>query len=550
MWHAAIVTALPPPARFSADLNRVRRQRDAEAAVAKVSDVIVIGGGATGTGIALDAASRGLSVTLLESRDLAFGTSRWSSKLIHGGLRYLAKGDIPVAWESARERTHLLNTIAPHLIRALPHVLPIPMQQSKGRSTAMRAGLAGADVMKRLARTPREMLGASRRLTTSEVLRVAPTVDADAIRGGLGFFDGQLLDDARLVIALGRTAAAYGARILTRMRVTDIDGHLVTAHDDLDGGTHTFRGTHVIIATGVWSGDWDQHLPLRLSRGTHVLLRPESMGDLRVALTIPVQHSLNRFVFALPQMEGPVIAGLTDVEVSNVSPHDTHPPAEDIEWVLGHLSTMLQRPLTTADMVGAYTGFRPLIDSPPPDNRDSVKGTADVSRRHLIKHRDDGALIVTGGKLTTYRKMAADALDALPLAKMRQSRTTQIPLVGAPGGHTYLSESAVPISATGSGASGSTTARWKRRYGSEWKRLAQIAADNIDYAGEIAGSGGVSRAEVVHALTCEGALTVDDVVQRRTRVALQPDLLLASRREFVDIARLVDPVIIDVPVDT
>lgn len=514
-----------------------------------MSDVIVIGGGVTGAGIALDAASRGLTVTLLESQDVAHGTSRWSSKLVHGGLRYLAKGDIPVAWESARERAHLIGTIAPHLTRSLPHVLPVLTEQSSGRTAAIRVGMAGADVMRRLAGTPRGVLGPTRLLSVGDVVRVAPTVDVAKIRGGIGFFDGQLIDDARLVIALTRTAAAYGARILTRMRVTDIDGGSVVAHDELNGGLHTFQGAHVIVATGVWSGQWDSLLPLRLSRGTHVLLRPEAMGDLTAALTVPVSGSNSRFVFALPQAQGPVIAGLTDVEVSGVSPDDTTPPADEITWVLEHLSVILQRPLATADVVGAYSGYRPLIDPTVDAHASPAKGTADVSRRHLIHRRDDGVIIVTGGKLTTYRKMAADALNFLYPDQRYRCRTADIPLVGAPGavGSAGSSASRTPGSnhTPQAGASPSPThiARWRLRYGTEWQRLAELSSSDPSYAGDVPGSGGITRAEVVHAITCEGALTVDDIVQRRTRIALQPDLLVAARPHIAALAREIDPAI-------
>jgi glycerol-3-phosphate dehydrogenase len=536
-------------------------------AQAAPSDVIVVGGGITGAGIALDAASRGLSVTLLESRDMAYGTSRWSSKLVHGGLRYLAKGDVAVAWESARERAHLMGTIAPHLIRALPHVLPVLAEQSNGRMMALRVGLAGADTMRRMARTPRGALGSSRRLSVGDVVRLAPTVDAGKIRGGIGFFDGQLVDDARLVISVTRTAAAYGARILTRMRVTDIDGGTVVAHDELNGGTHTFRARHVIVATGVWSGQWDPSLPLRLSRGTHVLLRPESLGDLRAALTVPIAGSNSRFVFALPQPQGPVIAGLTDVEVSGVSPDNTAPPEDEIAWVMKQLSVILQRPLTTADVVGAYSGFRPLVDASADADTAPAQGTADVSRRHLIHRREDGVVVITGGKLTTYRTMAADALDALGMDAMakhghRRSRTADIPLVGAPGGPRVTAFATTPVAANRhhsvdraqeplapTHVTSPHVARWRQRYGSEAKRLADIALSHPDYAGEIPDSGGITRAEIVHAITCEGALTVDDIVQRRTRVALQPELLASARPVIAAFAREIDPHIIDREVD-
>lgn len=529
MWHAADVARTTSQSVGDADLNRTRRDDDLARAVDTVSDVVVVGGGVTGAGIALDAASRGLSVTLVEARDLAYGTSRWSSKLVHGGLRYLAHGDFGVAWESARERHRLMTAIAPHLVRPLPHVLVHPRYQSRSRDAVVRAGLAGADGLRRLAGTPRSVLPGARRLRIETVSDLIPGIDEQRTRGGVGYWDGQLIDDARLVIAIARTAAAHGARILTRMRATQVSGNEVLVHDTLRGGTHHLRARHVVIAVGIWSGSWDDDLPMHLSRGTHVLVRPDALGNPRVALTVPVSEGKSRYVFALPQLDGPLIAGLTDVAADNVSPDDTHPPQGEIDWVLDQLSSVLRTPLSSTDVMGAYSGYRPLVGSPVSSGHDSGESTADISRQHLIHRRADGVTIVTGGKLTTYRKMAQDAIDSLGLATSA-CRTATLPLVGA---------NVNPEAAD---------QRLVRRYGSEAARIEELARES-GLQDVMTGTDGVVGAEIAHAIRHEGALTVDDIVQRRTRLSVQPELAASARPAIAALARSLDPDIVDFDVD-
>jgi glycerol-3-phosphate dehydrogenase len=521
VWHAAEMMIARPPLPGSPDLHRDRRDHDLEQATRSVSDVLVIGGGITGSGIALDAASRGLSVTLVESRDLAYGTSRWSSKLIHGGLRYLAHGDVHVAWESARERHHLMTRIAPHLIRPLPHVLVHPRNQSRARNAVLRVGLGGADAMRRLAGTRRETLPGARNLSADAVMGLLPAIDRQRINGGVGYWDGQLIDDARLVISVARTAAAYGARIMTRMTATDVSRDEVVVRDSLSGQTHHLRARHVILAVGIWSGNWDRDLPIRLSRGTHVLLAPAALGNPRVALTVAAAEGKSRYVFALPQPIGPIIAGLTDVPADDASPDDTRPPQSDVDWVLDHLSTVLGHRLMPHDVVGAYSGYRPLVESPSHGVRSTHTSTADISRRHLVFRRSDGTTIVTGGKLTTYRKMAADAIDSLHLP-VGSSRTATVGLVGS---H--------PLIADGD-------PRLRLRYGSEAQRIANLAGE-WNLPAQIPGTGGVYAAEIAHAIRHEGALTVDDIIQRRIRLSAEPDLLRSARPAISQLARALDP---------
>ncbi len=496
-----------------------------------MSDVLVIGGGITGAGIALDAASRGLTVTLVEARDLAYGTSRWSSKLVHGGLRYLAHGDIGVAWESARERHHLMTTIAPHLIRRLPHVLPDRRDASRSRAAVVRTGLAAADGLRRAAGTPRSVLPGSRRLSHDDVLALHPRLDPTKISGGSGYWDGQLIDDARLVIAVARTAASFGARILTRMRASQIGPDEVTVHDSLRGGTHDLRAHQVILATGIWSGAWDEELPTRISRGTHVLIDPAALGHPRSALTISIPDDLSRYVFALPQAAGPTIVGLTDVPADDASPDNTEPPREEIDWVLSHLSAVLEAPIPAESILGAYSGYRPLIAPDSSASGDDSNATADISRRHLIHTRRDGVIIVAGGKLTTYRAMAEDALHAAGHHR-RACRTTTLPLIGA--GHADLT--APP--------------HLMRRYGAEATRIAAL-----DTSGASSGSADTSElsptlvAEITHAIRHEGALTGDASVPRRRRFRALPHLSDPGRPRCVDIAQGIDPDIVTFPVD-
>ncbi len=530
MWHAADVAIATSNLLGDPDLNRARRDDDLARAADTVSDVVVVGGGVTGAGIALDAASRGLSVTLVEARDLAYGTSRWSSKLIHGGLRYLAHGDFGVAWESARERHHLMTAIAPHLIRPLPHVLVHPNHQSRSRDAVVRAGLAGADALRRLAGTPRSVLPGARQLRVDTVSDLIPGIDQQRTRGGVGYWDGQLVDDARLVIAIARTAAAHGARILTRMRATEVSGDEVVVHDTLRGGTHHLRARRVVFAVGIWSGAWDEDLPMRLSRGTHVLLRPESLGRPRVAVTVPVSEGKSRYVFALPQPDGPIIAGLTDVAADDASPDDTHPPQSEIDWVLDHLSSVLHTALTPSDVVGSYAGYRPLVTAPDAGSQDSPAATADISRRHLIHRRCDGVTIVTGGKLTTYRRMAADAVDSLGIAASA-CRTATLPLVGA------------------NAEAQAADHRLVRLYGSEAARIEELARES-GLQDVLPGTDGVIGAEIAHAIRHEGALTVDDILQRRTRLSVQPELAASARPVIAGLARSLDPDIVEFAVDS
>ncbi|WP_367138701.1 glycerol-3-phosphate dehydrogenase/oxidase [Saccharothrix sp. HUAS TT1] len=434
-------------------------------------DLLVVGGGVTGAGVALDAASRGLSVCLLEAHDLAFGTSRWSSKLVHGGLRYLAQGEVGLAYESAVERGVLMTRTAPHLVRALPQLVPL---HGRSNDPVVLAGLRAGDALRRLARTPSRVLPGPRRVSAVEALALAPGLRRADLRGGLLSFDGQLVDDARLVVALARTAAGFGARIVTRARVTSLTGRGADVLDVLTGASLHVRARAVVNAAGVWAGGLVDDVALRPSRGSHLVLSAATVGLAGTALTVPIPGSRNRFALVLPQRDGRVYAGLTDEPVTGPIPDVPTVPQSDVDFLLAATSSVLERRLTAADVLGSFAGLRPLLDT-------GDGPSADLSRRHAVLTRD-GVTTVVGGKLTTYRRMAADAVDATGLTTTR-SRTADLPLVGA-------GPAAGPPELVA-------------RYGSEAARVAEVG-------------------EVAWAVRHEGALSADDVLDRRTRTGLVP----------------------------
>jgi glycerol-3-phosphate dehydrogenase len=467
-------------------LNAQRRAQDLEALRTTVVDVLVIGGGVTGAGVALDAASRGLSVALIEAHDLAFGTSRWSSKLIHGGLRYLAHGDVALAHESAVERGITMTRTAPHLTRALPQLVPLHDSLSRGQEAFTLTGLYAGDVLRRIARTPSSLLPRPHRVPAAEALALVPGLKRDGLRGGLLSYDGQLVDDARFVVALARTAAGFGARIITRAKALDVDRTSAQVLDTLTGQEFAIRANRVINATGVWAGHLVPSVKLRPSRGSHVVI--DGKGFTGTALTVPIPGESSRFVIVLPQLDGRVYIGLTDEPVDEI-PDVPVAPKSDVDFLLEVASSVLERKLTHEDVLGTYAGLRPLLES--------AGESADLSRKHAVLTAPNGVLTVVGGKLTTYRRMAADAVDATGMAT-GPSRTKDIPLVGAaPRAHLALLNA---------------PARLIAKYGTEAVEVAKGDPEQLHPQ--------LTMAEVTWARQHEGALDADDILDRRTRIGL------------------------------
>jgi glycerol-3-phosphate dehydrogenase len=512
-------TAVPAP---GASLSAARRARElSEVTDGRVVDVLVVGLGATGAGAALDAAARGLDVVAVDAHDLAFGTSRWSSKLIHGGLRYLASAQFDVAHESAVERGVLMERTAPHLVRAQPFVLPLTGLVSRGQAALAWAGFRAGDALRLSARTARATLPAPRRLSPVETRHLAPALRPDGLRGGLLSWDGKVTDDARLVTALARTAAAHGARVLTRARALELTTSGARIRDELTGEEGEIRARTVINASGVWAGELVDGIRIRPSRGTHLVLRSEHIGPLPAGLHIPIPGETNRFVLVLPQDDGRVYVGLTDEPLDGAVPDVPEAPETDIGFLLDVLGSVLDVPVRRSDIVGAFAGLRPLLDTTGTATPGASR-TADISRRHAVLTSPDGVVSVVGGKLTTYRRMAEDAvnaaIDAHGLAA-GPSPTATLPLVGAAAPRTLAALRA--------------PRRLVQRYGTEAPAVHALAVREPRLGEPVVPGHPVTGAEVLWALRHEGALDEADLLDRRTRIGLVP----ADRAEAMEAVR-------------
>lgn len=506
----------------AASLSAARRSRDlTEAADGRVVDVLVVGLGATGAGAALDAAARGLDVVAVDAHDLAFGTSRWSSKLIHGGLRYLASAQFDVAHESAVERGVLMERTAPHLVRAQPFVLPLTGLVSRGQAALAWAGFRAGDALRLSARTARATLPAPRRLSPVETRHLAPALRPAELRGGLLSWDGRLTDDARLVSALARTAAAQGARVLTRVRALELSASGARIRDELTGEEGEIRARAVINASGVWAGDLVEGIRVRPSRGTHLVLRSADIGPLPAGLHIPIPGETNRFVLVLPQDDGRVYVGLTDEPLDGPVPDVPEVPEADIGFLLDVLGSVLDVPVRRSDVAGAFAGLRPLLDTTT-SQPGAASRTADISRRHAVLTSPDGVVSVVGGKLTTYRRMAEDAVDAVVGARGLAggpSPTATLPLVGAAAPRTLAALRA--------------PRRLVQRYGTEAPAVHALAVQDPRLGEPVVPGHPVTGAELLWALRHEGALDEADLLDRRTRIGLVP----ADRAEAMEAVR-------------
>lgn len=484
----------------SASLNAARRSREfAEATDGRVVDLLVIGLGVTGAGVALDAATRGLDVVAIDAHDLAFGTSRWSSKLAHGGLRYLASGQLGIAHESAVERGILMTRTAPHLTRAMPWVVPHYGPGATRERALTMGGFVGGDLLRRAARTPGPVLPRPRRLSPTEAVALAPGIRKRGLVGASLGWDGQLVDDARLVTAIARTAALYGARVLTQVRALEASGDGARVRDERTRDVAEIKARAVINATGVWAGRLAPDIRLRPSRGTHLVVRSSSLASMDCVVNSPVPGHFGRFVFTLPQLDGTTLIGLTDEPASEV-PDVPLPDDSEITFLLDTINPVLRTALTRQDVIGSYAGLRPLLDA---DGE-----TADLSRRHAVLTAPDGLVTVVGGKLTTYRRMAQDAVDAVCRERHLTAgpcATPRTPLVGA--------------AARDELAAIDAPERLIRRYGTEATTVrSEDPARNEPISDEIP----TTPAEFDFAIRHEGALDLDDLLDRRTRIGLVP----------------------------
>lgn len=476
-------------------------------------DILVIGGGVTGCGIAVDAVSRGLTVALVEKRDWAAGTSSRSSKLIHGGLRYLERLDIPLVREALHERRLLAQRIAPHLVRPIPFLLPI--RQRTWSRVYLGAGLLLYDALAGL----RPAMPRHRHLSRAQCMETAPGLRDDVCAGGIRFFDAQV-DDARFTLGLVRTAAALGAICASRIAVTELlrrDSRVTGARAvDLESGeTLAIQARTTINATGAWATETERLAnvrprgAMRPSKGVHILVPKERIHS-RSALVLPTERSV---LFVLPWADQWII-GTTDTEWHGDLDHPTITRA-DVRYLLEHANAVLKDRLDLEDITAAYVGVRPLVGRA---NHETVT----MSRRHSVWVSAPGLVSIAGGKFTTYRLMARDAVDAaardLPFA-VDQSRTADLPLLGATG----LSSASFRLvnHAGAAGLSAMQLQRLTARFGTLAAQVLDLVAAEPQLALPLAGAKGYLAAEIRYAVEYEGALHLDDVLMRRTHIAIE-----------------------------
>ena len=442
-------------------------------------DVVVIGGGVTGCGIALDAASRGLSVALVEQRDYASGTSSRSSKLFHGGLRYLEQFNFGLVREALAERNLMLNRVCPHLVEPVSFLYPL--KHRVWERLYVGAGVLLYDALAAFADNP---LPRHRHLSKRAALKEAPGLDPESLTGAVKYWDA-LVDDARHTVAVARTAAAHGAALATSCRVVDmvmederVRGVVV---EDLETG-HRFavRARSVISATGVWTDDLqalagDSGIDVVASKGIHLVV-PKSAIESETGMILRTKKSV---LFVIPWGDHWIV-GTTDTPWEL---RRAHPAASqtDIDYLLHWVNTVLDTPLGHEDIVGVYAGLRPLITGESDE-------TSKLSREHAILVSDSGLVSIAGGKYTTYRVMAKDAVDAAAknLGSVLDSKTEDIEIVGA----------------------------------ERDREIEDLVKENPKLAARL-GNSRYSHADVVYAVQKEGALHLDDVLTRRTRVSIE-----------------------------
>jgi glycerol-3-phosphate dehydrogenase len=537
----------------SSALSPARRPHDIARLTAQPVDVLVVGGGVTGAGTALDAATRGLSVGLLEAQDWGAGTSSKSSKLVHGGLRYLQMLDFGLVHEALRERGLLLSRLAPHLVRPVP--ILYPLRRPVLERAYVGAGVALYDLLALSTGGGRGLPG-HRHLSKAQALRTAPGLRGGALTGAVLYYDAQL-DDARYVVELVRTAAAYGAVPFSRATVVGFlfDGDRVAgalARDAETGEEYEVRARVTISATGAWTEETEalagHHRPVevRPSKGVHILV-PRRLLDCATGLILRTKRSV---LFVLPWGDQWLI-GTTDTDwpFAKARPLAT---MADIDYLLGEVNTVLARPLSRSDIVGVYAGLRPLVAGSGvvrgPGEARREGGTTKLSREHAVARPAPGLVVVSGGKYTTYRVMAADAVDAAVAEGGLHAlpcRTAKVPLLGARGWEAAWAGRA-RLAADHALTPGQAE-HVLQRYGSLAAEVLAAAsaepylAEAIAGSGGDAGAGGYLGAEVAYAVTHEGARHLDDVLARRTRVAIQtPDAGMASAPA---VARIMAPLL-------
>jgi glycerol-3-phosphate dehydrogenase len=500
----------------SSKLGPAERSAAIEALKTKELDILVVGGGIVGAGSALDAVTRGLRVGMLEQRDWASGTSSRSSKLVHGGIRYLEQLDFRLVREALIERGLLLQRIAPHLVKPVRFLYPLTKPFFE--RVYIGAGMLLYDLFSYTGGRP-PGVPHHRHLTKRQVLRAIPSLKSDAFTGGLTYYDAQV-DDARYVANLARTASFYGAHVASRVRV---EGFIkvgervvgVKAHD-LETDEHfEVRARQVVNATGVWTDDTQAmvgergQFKVRASKGVHLVV-PRDRFQSKLGLLLRTEKSV---LFVIPWGRHWLIGTTdTDWDLDKAHPAAT---AADIDYLLEHVNQVLAVPLTRDDVEGVFAGLRPLLAG-------ESDQTSKLSREHIVAHSVPGLVVVAGGKWTTYRVMAKDAVDEAVAAldgKVSESITQDIALLGAEGYQAAWNKRSKIARAFG--VHKVRIEHLLNRYGVLTDQLLELIRERPELQEPLPGADDYLAAEVVYAATHEGALHLDDVLARRTRISIE-----------------------------
>jgi glycerol-3-phosphate dehydrogenase len=480
-------------------------------------DILVIGGGINGVGIALDAASRGLSVALVEEKDFASGTSSRSSKLIHGGLRYLEQYDFKLVREALQERELMITTIAPHLVQPVSFIYPL--QEKFKERTYVGAGMALYDALRGFKRA----LPWHKHISQKELSEIAPSLRLDLITGGYKYFDAQV-DDARHTMMIARTAAKYGAVVTTRTRVEEVkrEGKRVIGalvRDLENDQVIEVKARVTVMAAGVWTDQLYREFGIkagyevRMSKGAHIVV-PGSAIRSKTGVIIKTDISV---LFIIPWGDKWIV-GTTDTDYE-YDPNTPIATRNDVNYIINQANRVLEPKLNQNQVIGVFAGLRPLIST----NEDSK--TTDLSREHVVDHPVPGFVSIAGGKYTTYRVMAEDAIDAAVVDLKRltpDSCTESLAIVGADG-YSVLKNQKASI-AKSYGISEATVNHLLNRYGSLFVEVLESAKSNQHLLLPISTQLPYIGAEILYAVTHEGAISISDVMNRRTRINFEaPD---------------------------
>ena len=499
---------------FSSHLDPDQRDAALKSLATNTFDVLVIGGGVTGVGAALDAASRGLKVALVEASDLASGTSSRSSKLIHGGLRYLEQYDFKLVREALHERELMVSSLAPHLVKPLAFLYPL--HEKVRERTYVGAGLALYDALRGFQRA----LPGHKHISQKKILEIAPSLRPDLVTGAIKYFDAQV-DDARHTMMIARTAVRHGAVVATNVRVESLvrEGKRVLgvkARDTESGKLITIKATATVMCTGIWSDQLHDSFGLKagynvtMSKGVHIVL-PKKAIQSREGIILKTAKSV---LFLIP-WSNKWIVGTTDTPYT-ADPSKPLAEREDIEYIINEANKVLKPKLKIEDVIGVYAGLRPLVAN----KKDS--STTKLSREHTVDRSAPGFVSIAGGKYTTYRVMGKDVIDLAGIELRRiipESVTEKLPIVGADGYYALIQQA--ERIAEESGLSSESVIHLLNRYGSLISEVLQIIEMDPKLAKPLAKGLPYLKAEIYYAASHEGARSVDDVISRRTRLAFE-----------------------------